>query len=400
MDIRTLRDLDVDGRRVLTRVDYNVPLEDGHITDDTRIRATLPTVEALRARRARVVLVSHLGRPKGQSRDGLRLEPVARRLEDLLGSPVHYARDVIGPEAHAMVASLQPGDVGLLENVRFDPREEENDPGFARELASLADCYVDDAFGAAHRAHASTVGVTAFVPSAAGLLMEREIQALSRVVDEPEHPYALILGGAKVSDKVGVIEHLLDRVDLVLVGGGMANTFLKARGVAVGRSLVEDDKLDVARETLERAGQKGVDFSLPVDVVVAAELTPDAARRVVPVDQVGADEAIYDIGPETVRVFSRALGPARMIVWNGPMGVFEVAPFAAGTRGVAEAVARASAYTLVGGGDSVAAVEQLGVADQITHISTGGGASLEFLEGKELPGVAALARTKGSDGNA
>ena len=400
MDIRSLRDLDVDGRRVLVRADFNVPFEDGRITDDTRIRATMPTIDALRARRAKVILMSHLGRPRGQVRDDLRLEPVARRLEELLGSPVQYARDVVGPEAHAMAGGLQPGDVGLLENLRFDPREEQNDPVFSRELASLAECYVNDAFGTAHRAHASTVGVTESLPSAAGLLMEREIQALSRVLDHPEHPYALILGGAKVSDKVGVIEHLLDRVNLILVGGGMANTFLKARGMSVGRSLVEDDKLDVARTSLERAEKLGVRFIVPVDVVVAEELSAEASRRVVSADQVGEQDAIYDVGPESVRLFAQALAPARMIVWNGPMGVFEVAPFAAGTRGVAQAVARSDAFTLVGGGDSVAAVEQLGVADQISHISTGGGATLEFLEGKVLPGVAALAKQEGTGADA
>ena len=400
VDIRTLRDLEVEGKRVLVRADFNVPLEDGRITDDTRIRATIPTIDALRGRRARVILMSHLGRPRGQVRDDLRLEPVARRLDELLGVPVRYARDIVGPEAHGMSGGLQPGDVGLLENLRFDPREEQNDSDFSRELAVLGDCYVNDAFGTAHRAHASTVGVTAFLPSAAGLLMEREIQALSRVLDHPEHPYALILGGAKVSDKVGVIEHMLERVNLVLVGGGMANTFLKARGLAVGRSLVEDDKLDVARSTLARAERQGVRFVLPVDVVVAEELSADAPRRVVPADQVSDRDAIYDIGPSSVRAFSRELGTARMIVWNGPMGVFEVAPFAAGTRGVAEAVARSDAFTLVGGGDSVAAVEQLGVADQISHISTGGGASLEFLEGKVLPGVAALGKPEGTHADA
>ena len=390
MPIRTLDDLDVAGKRVLVRVDYNVPLDDWRITDDTRIRATLPTIQALRERGAAIILVSHLGRPKGKVREELRLAPVAARLGELLGEPVKYARDVVGPEAQAMASSLQPGGVGLLENVRFEPGEEANDPEFARQLASLADCYVNDAFGAAHRAHASTTAVADLLPSAAGLLMQREIAALTKVLESPEHPAALILGGAKVSDKVGVIEHLLDRVDLLLLGGGMANTFLKAEGFPVGRSLVEDDKLDVARATLDRARERGVTVLLPVDVVVAPRLENDAPTRIVPVEQVGDDDAIYDIGPQTVARFAEALRSARTVVWNGPMGVFEVPAFAAGTRGVAEAVASCEGFTLIGGGDSVAAVEQMGLADRISHISTGGGASLEFLEGKDLPGVAVL----------
>jgi phosphoglycerate kinase len=390
MEIRTLQDLDVRGKRVLVRVDYNVPIEDGRITDDTRIRATLPTIAALREAGARTVLVSHLGRPKGQVRENLRLAPVARHLAELLGVDVAYARDTVGPEAQAMVAGLADGDVGLLENVRFDPREEKNDPEFARELASLADCFVNDAFGTAHRAHASTVGVAALLPSAAGLLLEREIAALSRVTSAPEHPFALILGGAKVSDKIGVIDHLLTRVDLILIGGGMANTFLKVQGVEIGRSLVENDKLDVAESALNRAKELGVNVLLPVDAVVAGKLSADAPRRTVAIDEVGPDDAIFDIGPATVAGFAAALANTRTVVWNGPMGVFEVAPFAGGTRGVADAVARSSGFTVVGGGDSVAAIEQLGAADKITHISTGGGATLEFLEGKDLPGIAIL----------
>jgi phosphoglycerate kinase len=390
MEIRTLQDLDVRGKRVLVRVDYNVPIEDGRITDDTRIRATLPTIAALREAGARTVLVSHLGRPKGQVRENLRLAPVARHLAELLGVDVAYARDTVGPEAQAMVAGLADGDVGLLENVRFDPREEKNDPEFARELASLADCFVNDAFGTAHRAHASTVGVAALLPSAAGLLLEREIAALSRVTSAPEHPFALILGGAKVSDKIGVIDHLLTRVDLILIGGGMANTFLKVQGVEIGRSLVENDKLDVAESALNRAKELGVNVLLPVDAVVAGKLSADAPRRTVAIDEVGPDDAIFDIGPATVAGFAAALANTRTVVWNGPMGVFEVAPFADGTRGVADAVARSNGFTVVGGGDSVAAIEQLGAADKISHISTGGGATLEFLEGKDLPGIAIL----------
>ncbi len=390
MEIRTLQDLDVRGKRVLVRVDYNVPIEDGKITDDTRIRATLPTISALREAGARTVLVSHLGRPKGQVRENLRLAPVARHLTDLLGVDVAYTRDTIGPEAQAMVAGLADGAVGLLENVRFDAREEKNDPEFARELAGLADCFVNDAFGTAHRAHASTVGVAAQLPSAAGLLLEREIAALSRVTSAPEHPFALILGGAKVSDKIGVIDHLLTRVDLILIGGGMANTFLKVQGAEIGRSLVENDKLDVAEAALNRAKELGVNVLLPVDAVVAGKLSADAPRRTVAISEVGPDDAIFDIGPATVAGFAAALANTRTIVWNGPMGVFEVAPFANGTRGVADAVARSTGFTVVGGGDSVAAIEQLGAADRISHISTGGGATLEFLEGKDLPGIAIL----------
>jgi phosphoglycerate kinase len=303
---------------------------------------------------------------------------------------VAYARDITGPEARAMVAGLQDGDVGLVENVRFDPREEKNDPAFAQELASLADCYVNDAFGTAHRAHASTVGVAKYLPSAAGLLLEREIAALSRVTSTPEHPFALILGGAKVSDKIGVIDHLLDRVDLILIGGGMANTFLKVQGVEVGRSLVETDKLGVARAVLDRAAVLDARVLLPVDAVVAGELSADIPRRTVTIDAIGPGDAIFDIGPATAVAFTEALAPVRTVVWNGPMGVFEVAPFAEGTRVVADAVARSNAFTVVGGGDSVAAVEQLGAADKISHISTGGGATLEFLEGKDLPGIAIL----------
>jgi phosphoglycerate kinase len=390
MEIRTLQDLDVRGKHVLVRVDYNAPIEDDRITDDTRIRATLPTISALREVGARTVLVSHLGRPKGQVRENLRLAPVVRHLADLLGVDVAYAQDTIGSEAQAMVAGLADGDVGLLENVRFDPREEKNDPEFARELANLADCFVNDAFGTAHRAHASTVGVAAYLPAAAGLLLEREIAALSRVTSAPEHPFALILGGAKVSDKIGVIDHLLTKVDLILIGGGMANTFLKVQGVEIGRSLVENDKLDVAESALNRAKELGVNVLLPVDAVIAGELSADAPRRTVAIDEVEPDDAIFDIGPATVAGFASALANTRTVVWNGPMGVFEVAPFAEGTRGMAEAVARSTGFTVVGGGDSVAAVEQLGVVNQISHISTGGGATLEFLEGKELPGIAIL----------
>lgn len=390
MRLRTLRDLAVEGRRVLTRVDYNVPLQDGHVVDDTRIRATLPTLAALRERGARVILCSHLGRPKGHVREDLRLAPVAERLGELLGVGVHYVRDITGAEARAMAAQLGPGEVGLLENLRFDPREEQNDPEFARELASLAECYVNDAFGAAHRAHASTAGVAALLPSAAGLLMEREIQALTRVLDADEHPFVLILGGAKISDKIGVIENLSRRADALLLGGGMANTFLKALGHEVGRSLAEDDRLDEARRLLSLAEQRGIDVVLPSDAVVAPELSAVERARTVAIGEVGPEDAIFDIGPATTARFSEVIRGAALVVWNGPMGVFEVPAFREGTRGVAQAVAACPGFTVVGGGDSAAAVEELGLADQIDHVSTGGGATLEFLEGKELPGVRLL----------
>ncbi len=390
MELRLVQDMDVRGKRVFVRVDYNVPLDDGIITDDTRIRASLPTINLLRERGARLILASHLGRPKGQVRDSLRLEPVARALAGLLGADVAYARDVVGEEAHRVSATLEDGQMALLENLRFDPREEKNGSDFAGELAELADLYVNDAFGAAHRAHASTVGMTEFLPSAAGLLLQAEVAALSRVVENPESPYALILGGAKVSDKIGVIDNLLETVDKVLIGGGMANTFLKAQGHDVGKSLVEEDNVDVARDVLERARAANVELLLPVDAVVAERMDADAEAREVSVDDVPPDMAIFDVGSSTVSTFAEALKTARTIVWNGPMGVFELEPFAKGTKGVAQAVADSHGFTLVGGGDSVAAIEQIGLADKISHISTGGGASLEFLEGKRLPGIAAL----------
>lgn len=390
MPLRRVQDMAVARKRVLVRADFNVPLDHGEITDDTRIRATLPTIELLRERGARIILMSHLGRPKGQVREELRLAPVAKALADLLGAPVNYVRDIVGFDVDEELAGLSLGDVALIENVRFDPREEKNDPDFAKELAALGDCFVNDAFGAAHRAHASTVGVTDYLPSAAGLLLQREVDALSHVLNDAERPFALILGGAKVSDKIGVINNLLERVDSVLVGGGMANTFLKAKGIDVGKSLVEEDNVDVAADVLKRANERGVDLLLPADCIVAEQMSEDAAASTVIVERVGSDQSIFDIGPESVKRFAGALRPARTIVWNGPMGVFEIAKFSAGTRGVANAVAASDGFTLVGGGDSVAAVEQLGIADRISHISTGGGASLEFLEGKKLPGIAAL----------
>ncbi len=386
---KTVRDVDVQGKRVLVRVDFNVPLDEaGRVTDDTRIRAALPTIQYLREHGARVILASHLGRPKGKVVDSMRLDPAADRLSALLGHPVRKLNATIGPEVREAVMAMRPGDVVMLENLRFHPEEEANDPTFARQLASLADVYVNDAFGTAHRAHASTEGVAHYLPAVAGLLMEREIRFLSQAVQNPERPFVAILGGAKVSDKIGVIENLLPKVDRLLVGGGMANTFLLAMGHEVGDSLVEPDKVDLAKDLLARSGGKLV---LPVDVVIADAFSAEAERQVVPVDQVPAKWRIMDIGPETVKRFAEALQGARTVVWNGPMGVFEFEPFAAGTIAIAHVVADLpGATTIVGGGDSVAAVEAAGVADRITHISTGGGASLEFLEGRVLPGVAIL----------
>lgn len=387
---QTIRDLDLHGKRALVRVDYNVPLDGDRITDDTRIRATLPTIQALRDGGVAVVLMSHLGRPKGRVEPRYSLAPVAKRLGELLGRDVPLLPDAIGPEVEAATRRLKPGDVVLLENLRFHPEEERNDPGFARQLAALGDLYVNDAFGAAHRAHASTEGVAHELPAVAGLLMERELAALGRALRQPERPFVTILGGAKVSDKIGVIENLLGKVDALVIGGGMANTFLLAQGQPVGKSLAEPDKADLARDLLQRARERGVTLALPVDVVVAPTLAADAPRQTVETGSVPTDQAIYDIGPRSVESYRQLIQGANTIVWNGPMGVFEVAPFAAGTKAIAEAVAASGAFTIVGGGDSVAALEQLGLADRISHVSTGGGASLEFLEGRDLPGVAAL----------
>jgi phosphoglycerate kinase len=384
---KTIGDVEVGGKRVLVRVDFNVPLAEGKVADDTRIRAALPTINYLLEQGAKVILMSHLGRPKGRVVDELRLDPVAERLTELLGRPVRKLDDCVGPEVETAVAEMRPGDVILLENTRFHAEDESNDPAFARKLASLADIFVNDAFGAAHRAHASTVGVAEYLPAVAGFLMEKELTFLGQVLTAPEHPFMAILGGAKVSDKIGVIDNLLTKVDGLLIGGGMANTFLKAQGYEICQSLVEDDSLDVARETLKRAGEK---LALPVDVVVADRFDAEANSEIVSVDQVPEDWRILDIGPETVDLFKQRLAGARTVVWNGPMGVFEFPRFAAGTEAIARILAESGATTIIGGGDSVAAVEQAGLADKMTHISTGGGASLEFLEGKELPGVAAL----------
>jgi len=387
MNKKTIRDAPVGGKRVLVRVDFNVPLAEGRVADDTRIQAALPTIQYLLDRGARVILMSHLGRPKGQVREELRMGPVGEHLAGLLGRPVKTLTDCVGPDVVAAVAAMKDGEVILLENLRFHPEERANDPDFARELASLADVYVNDAFGTAHRAHASTAGVPKYLPAVAGLLMEKELDFLGKALESPEHPYVAILGGAKISDKIGVVQSLLQQADALLIGGGMANTFLKAQGLEVGGSLVEDDSLGVARELLAQAGDR---LHLPVDVVVADAFAADAQRQVVLADRVPAGWHILDIGPQTVERFGEVIEQAKTLFWNGPMGVFEFPRFAEGTFAVARLVAESPGITIVGGGDSVAAVNQAGVADRISHVSTGGGASLEFLEGKLLPGVAAL----------
>ena len=388
MNKKTVRDLAVAGKRVLVRADFNVPLDEQcHISDDRRIQAALPTIRYLRDQGARVVVCSHLGRPKGRVKEELRLTPVAQRLSELLDVEVAMADDCVGEKVKCMVSAMKPGDVLLLENLRFHPQERANDPEFAQHLAELADVYVNDAFGTAHRAHASTEGVAHLLPAAAGFLLERELTFLGEALAEPTRPFVAILGGAKVSDKIGVIENLLPKVDRLIVGGGMANTFFKAQGLEVGESLLEEDKVALARDLLARAGAT---LLLPSDVVVADEFAPDARHKTVSVDKVPDGWRILDIGPKSVEQFRTVVRAAKTVVWNGPMGVFEFPAFAAGTFALAKALAGIEATTIIGGGDSAAAVEQAGVADQMTHISTGGGASLEFLEGKTLPGVAAL----------
>lgn len=389
MTKRSITSTDVRGKRVLCRVDFNVPLDHITITDDTRIRAVLPTIEWLRGHGARVVLCSHLGRPKGMVMDNLRLTPVAERLSELLDEKVQAIPTTVGEDAREAVAALEDGDIALLENLRFGPGEEANNPEFAAALALLGDLYVNDAFGAAHRAHASTVGVAELLPSFLGLLMQREVDALTRVLHNPDRPFAAIIGGAKVSDKIAVLQNLVSRVDTLLIGGGMANTFLLAQGRNVGTSLVEKDQVETARNILSAASERKVDLMLPTDVVVAGDIKASRGQ-VKSVDEVSEDDAIFDIGPDTITRFARALVDQKTILWNGPLGVAENPAFAQGTSAIAEAVASANAYTVIGGGDSVAAIEQLGLADRIDHISTGGGASLEFLEGKTLPGIAAI----------
>jgi len=392
MNKKTIRDVDVQGKRVLVRVDFNVPLKEGEVSDDTRIEAALPTIRHLLDDGAAVVLMSHLGRPKGQVVEDLRLDPVAERLSTLLGQPVRKLDDCVGASVEEAVQAMESGDVVLLENTRFHAGEKANDPDFAAQLATLAQVYVNDAFGAAHRAHASTEGVAQAIrkkggPAVAGLLVEKELQLLAKAVENPEHPFMAILGGAKVSGKISVIESLLERCDRVLIGGGMANTFFKAMGFEVGDSLVEDDVIDTAKSLLDRSAGKLV---LPVDVVIADAFDNDAQAKVVAPNEVPSGWRILDIGPKTILTFESALRGAKTVTWNGPLGVFEMPTFAVGTFDVARLLAELEATTIIGGGESAAAVQQVGLADQMTHVSTGGGASLQFLEGKTLPGVAAL----------
>lgn len=387
----SVADINPAGKRVFVRADFNVPMDpEGRITDDRRIAAAIPTIRLLLERGAKVILASHLGRPKGKYDPSATLDAVAVRLGELLGRPVPKLNDCIGPEVEAYVWAMKPGDVVLLENVRFHKEEEANDDAFAAKLASLADVYVNDAFGAAHRAHASTEGIARFIPGVAGLLMQKEIEILGKALTDPVRPFVAILGGAKVSDKIGVIENLLAKADAIVIGGGMAYTFLKAKGYEVGKSILDSSRIGFAAEAMRKAAEAGVELALPGDIVVADAFSPDAQRKVVPADAIPADWEGLDIGPETRQRYAEIIAAAGTVVWNGPMGVFEMPPFAEGTIAVAKAMAESKAVTIVGGGDSAAACEQFGFADKMTHVSTGGGASLEFLEGRRLPGVEAL----------
>lgn len=391
MNKKTVKDIQVKGKKVLVRVDFNVPLDaDKNVTDDTRITAALPTIQYLLEQGAAVILCSHLGRPKGEFNMAYSMSPAAKRLAEYLTCPVYFAKDVIGPSAKNAAAKLNPGEVLVLENLRFHKEEEKNDPGFAGELASMAEIFVNDAFGTAHRAHASTEGVTKYLPSVSGFLMQKELDFLGGALEKPERPFVAILGGAKIADKIPVIENLISIVDCLIIGGGMANTFLMAQGHKMGKSLVDNDSVDFAKKMLTMAKKKGIDLMLPIDVVVAKEFKADAKSRICSVGDIKADEMALDIGSSTVISFCGMVKKAKCVVWNGPMGVAEMDAFAEGTRKVAQAMADSNAITIIGGGDSAAAVKQLGFADKMTHISTGGGASLEFLEGKLLPGVEAL----------
>lgn len=390
MNKKSVRDVEVAGKRVFVRVDFNVPLENGTITDDTRIRETLPTIRYLIEKGAKVILASHLGRPKGQVVEELRLTPVAARLAELLGKPVAKADEAIGDAVKERIAKLNAGDVLLLENVRFYPGEEKNDPELAKAFAELADLYVNDAFGAAHRAHASTEGIAHHLPAVSGLLMEKELQVLGKALHNPDRPFTAIVGGAKVKDKIDVIDNLLNIADNLLIGGGLSYTFLKAQGYEIGKSLVDNEKLDLALGFLKKAKEKGCNLLLPVDVVIGDDFSNNANTRVVPINEIPADWEAFDIGPKTREIYADLIAKSKLVVWNGPMGVFELEPYQNGTKAIAEACANTPAYTVIGGGDSAAAVEKFRLADKMDHISTGGGASLEFMEGKALPGVVAL----------
>ncbi len=390
MNKKTVRDIELKGKKVFCRVDFNVPMKSGKITDETRIRAALPTIQYLVDQGAKVLLASHLGRPNGEVVEELRLTPVATRLSELLGKDVKKVDEAHGSEAEAAANSLNDGDVLLLENVRFYAGEEKNDPELAKAFANLADVYVNDAFGAAHRAHASTEGIAKHIPAVAGLLMEKELDVLGKALSTPERPFTAIIGGAKVKDKIGVIDNLLDKVDNLIIGGGLAYTFIKAQGHEVGKSLLEEDKIDLAKTFMAKAKEKGVNFYMPEDAIVADDFSKDANTKVVKIDSIPADWEALDIGPKTIDTYRKVVAESKLVIWNGPMGVFEYEAFANGTKGVAEALATSDAYSVIGGGDSAAAVEKFDYADKMSHISTGGGASLEFMEGKELPGVLAL----------
>ncbi|WP_026909019.1 phosphoglycerate kinase [Paucisalibacillus globulus] len=390
MNKKTVKDLDLKGKKVFCRVDFNVPMKDGEVTDDTRIRAALPTIQYLSEQGAKVILASHLGRPKGQAVDELRLDPVAKKLSDLIGKEVVKTDSVYGAEVDEAISKLNDGDLLLIENVRFEAGEEKNDPALAEAFANMADFYVNDAFGAAHRAHASTAGIAEKLPSASGFLMEKELSVLGKALEDPERPFTAIIGGAKVKDKIGVIDHLLDKVDNLIIGGGLAYTFVKAQGHEIGKSLLEEDKIDLAKEFMKKAQEKGVQFVLPEDVVVADDFSEDANRKVVAISEIPSDWEALDIGPKTSEKYAQIVKDSKLVIWNGPMGVFELNAFANGTKAVAKALAETEGYTVIGGGDSAAAVEKFDLADKMDHVSTGGGASLEFMEGKELPGVAAL----------
>ncbi|EJV64818.1 phosphoglycerate kinase [Bacillus mycoides] len=391
MNKKSIRDVDLKGKRVFCRVDFNVPMKEGKITDETRIRAALPTIQYLVEQGAKVILASHLGRPKGQAVEELRLTPVAARLGELLGKDVKKADEAFGPVAQEMVAAMNEGDVVVLENVRFYAGEEKNDAELAKEFAALADIFVNDAFGAAHRAHASTAGIADYLPAVSGLLMEKELDVLGKALSNPERPFTAIIGGAKVKDKIGVIRHLLDKVDNLIIGGGLAYTFVKALGHEIGLSLCENDKIELAKEFMQLAKEKGVNFYMPVDVVITEEFSETATTQIVGIDSIPSTWEGVDIGPKTREIYADVIKNSKLVVWNGPMGVFEMTPFAEGTKAVGQALADAEdTYSVIGGGDSAAAVEKFGMADKMSHISTGGGASLEFMEGKELPGVVCL----------
>ena len=385
-----MKDIDVKGQRVFVRVDFNVPMADGAITDETRIRAAIPTIEYLVEQGAKVILASHLGRPKGEVKEDMRLTAVGIRLAELMGKPVTKLDESIGQAVEEAVANMQDGDILLLENVRFHAGEEKNDPTLAQQFAQLADIYVNDAFGAAHRAHASTEGIAKHIPAVSGFLMQKELDVLGKALSNPEHPFTAIIGGAKVKDKIGVIESLLEKVDHLIIGGGLSFTFIKAQGPDIGKSLLEEDKIELAKSFIEKAKAKGVQLHMPVDAVVANEFSQDAETQIVDVDAIPADWMGLDIGPKTAANYAEVIKNSKLIIWNGPMGVFEMDKFANGTKTVADAMATTAGYTVIGGGDSAAAVEKFEVADKMDHISTGGGASLELMEGKELPGIVAL----------